>query len=250
MRPLLITICALTAFRVYAWSERLALVEVVLPLALFLSIKGLRSTRSSVRLLTSVGPLVALPTLVLYFGFAESVRSWQSTTYNGKMGFWEFAVGRLASYYYTALNNGAGLLATNSWPELKFRYVLGMLYTAPLGLGSIFRSVVDLRGSPLTDFLARYGDPEFNNPSGLYTVVFDLGIAGAVVYFALVGFLAGVLYRRFVAGSMLGGLLYPMFFISYLEIFRYPYLGSGRGFAWAVGICAILLISGRHKIKY
>ena len=44
--------------------------------------------------------------------------------------------------------------------------------------------------------------------------------------------------------------LFPMFFISYLEIFRYPYLGSGRGFAGAVGICAILLISGRHKIKY
>jgi hypothetical protein len=188
--------------------------------------------------------------LVLYFGLAESVRSWQSSSYHGKTGFWEFAIGRLASYYYSSLNNGAGLLASNAWPEFKFRYIFAMLYTAPLGVGNFVTSLTHLTSDPFGHYLKQFGDVEFNNPSGIYTVVFDVGIPGAVVYFATVGILAGILHRKFIAGSLLGGLLYPVFFISLLEIYRYPYLGSGRGFTWLIGIALILLVSGRTlKLK-
>jgi len=230
----------LTAFRVYAWSERLALIEALMPVALMGAVRLARSQRPAVRTALALGPFLALPLLMLYFGLAESVRSWASDTYNGKLGFWDFVVGRMATYYYTALNNGAGYLATQDWPSFRFEYVASMLHTAPLAVGRVFSALVGSQGPTFDVFLERYADIEFNNPSGLYTVVYDLGVPLAVAYFAIVGVIAGVLYRRHAAGSFGAALFYPVLFISYLEVFRYPYLGSGRAFAWAV--CAILVL--------
>ena len=240
-------ICAalalLTAFRVYAWSERLALIEAVLPLALALAVRAGRSDRRIVRTLVRFGPFIALPMLMLYFGLAESVRSWASDTYNGKLGFWDFVVGRMATYYYTSLNNGAGLLATQDWPSLHFDYVASMLHTAPLSIGRVFSALVGSTGPTLDTFLERYGDIEFNNPSGLYSVVYDLGVPGGIAYFAATGVAAGMLFRRYAAGALTGALFYPLFFISYLEVFRYPYLGTGRFFASALSALLVLGLS-------
>lgn len=240
MHAMFALLALLTAFRVYAWSERLALIEAVLPLALMFSLQAARSRRPTVRVLVALGPFLAMPVLLFYFGLAESVRSWTSDTYNGKLAFWDFAIGRMASYYYTALNNGAGFLTTQDWPTFRFDYVFSMLHTAPLSVGRIFSELTGSDGPTFESFLVKYADVEFNNPSGLYTVVYDLGIPLAVVYFGVVGIIAGLLFRGYTAGSLWGAVLYPIVFISYLEVFRYPYLGSGRAFACAV--CAALLL--------
>jgi len=243
MTALALMLAACTLFRVYAWSERLALIEAALPVMLLGALGAMRSKRRWLRALVPLAPFLALPVLLLFFGLAESVRSWTSSTYFGKLGFWEFVIGRLASYYYTSLNNGAGLLAMYDWPPWTFHFVLGGLHTAPLSVGALFNDLVGSKTSVLSHFLRVYGDPEFNNPSGLYTVVFDLGLPLAIVYFAVTGFMAGALYRRYASGMFYASLAYPMFFIMYLEVFRYPYLGSGRALAWAVGILVVVLLT-------
>ena len=252
MHALCAALVALTAFRVYAWSERLALIEATLPLALALAVRAARARGAWPRTLIRFGPFIALPLLMLYFGLAESVRSWASDTYNGKLDFWDFVIGRIATYYYTSLNNGAGYLATQEWPSWRFEYVLSMLHTAPLSIGRLFSALVGSTGPTFDLFLRRYADIEFNNPSGLYTVVYDLGIPLAIAYFAATGALAGALFRRYAAGSLTGALFFPMFFISYLEVFRYPYLGSGRAFAWAVCTVVVLVLvaPGRGRRPY
>ncbi|TAK85770.1 MAG: hypothetical protein EPO12_03020 [Aquabacterium sp.] len=245
IHPVAHLLCAvlvpLTIFRVYAWSERLALIEASVPFGLALGAMAWRSPRKWVRLLVLGGPFVALPGLLLYFGIAEYVRSWASPTYSGKLGFWDFAIGRMASYYYTSLNNGAGLLETMEWPTHKYEFTLFWLHRAP-ALGPGFSAWMDLTHSQPEEFLAKFVDPEFNNPSGLYAVICDMGIAPGIAYFALVAALSGLLFRAYSAGKLVGVLAYPVLFLSFLEIFRYPYLGQPRTFTWVLGLLLALLL--------
>ena len=237
----------LTALRVYAWSERLALIEAAVPFGLAGAARAARISGRLTRNLTRAGPLLGLPVLVVYFGAAEYVRSWTSATYHGRSGFWEFAIGRLASYYYISLNNGAGLLATAHWPSFHFEYTLWWLHKAPL-VGPLFTTYVDLQVEQTGRFLGKFGDPEFNNPSGIYAVLFDLGSPLGLLYFALQGCVAGLSYRAFRTGSYGGALLYPLLYLSLLEIFRYPYLGAPRGFTWALGI-GVALLAGKAGLR-
>lgn len=238
----------LTLFRVYAWSERLALIEAVVPFALAGGAVAFRSRRPFVRTLIWGGPFVALPALVLYFGIAEYVRSWTSPTYSGKLGFWDFAIGRMASYYYTSLNNGAGYLATVNWPTFKFEHTLFWLHRAPFSIGPQFSSWVDLTHFWTEPFLAKYGDPEFNNPSGIYGVIGDLGLPLGIAYFAVLAAAGGLLFRAYCAGRLIGAALYPIFFLSFLEVFRYAYFGSPRAFTWILGVMLVIVLANRRRL--
>ncbi|MCW5632890.1 MAG: hypothetical protein KIT17_06080 [Rubrivivax sp.] len=239
-------LAALTLFRVYAWSERLALIEAVVPAALAVAVPLMRREggrlRDVLRGLCRAGPYAALPIVVLFFGIAESARSWTSDTYHGKYDFWSWVLGRLATYYYTALNNGAGLLATVDWPTLKFEFIGGWMHNLP-GIGRHFSDWVGPRGNVLPEFFARFADPEFNSPSGLFGAVVDVGLVGALAYFALLGFVGGVLHRAYAEGRLAGVLGYPLLFIAALEVFRYPYLGEPRAFTWFVGIGLALFVA-------
>jgi len=235
---------AFTVFRVYAWSERLALVEAAVPFALACGARAMTSARAAIVGIRRLGPYVAMPALVLYFGVAEYARSWSSATYHGKLGFWDFAVGRFASYYYTSLNNGAGVLATADWPTYRFENVLLWLHKAPLSVGPLFSTMVNATDSRFDAFLQRFGDPEFNNPSGLYAVIADFGLPLGLVYFFLIAVAGGLCFRAYREGRFFGVLFWPVFFISFLEVFRYPYLGTPRAFTWCAGaLLASLLIA-------
>lgn len=244
---LAITLIALTLFRVYAWSERLALIEAAIPFAVAGGLKlttGKASTAK--RLACLVGPFAAVPLLILYFGAAEYFRSWQSDTYAGKLNFWEFAVGRFASYYYTSLNNGAGVLETLSWPSLRFENTLLWAHKFPFGVGESFGLFV---GYPKTgfnqfdQFLSKYVDLEFNNPSGIFSVVYDLGLPMGIVYFCLIAFAAGYTLNLYRQRHPAGALIYPLLYLSFLEIYRYPYLGASRAFTWQLGIGLVFLLA-------
>jgi hypothetical protein len=238
---------ALTLFRVYAWSERLALIEATIPFAVAIGFKLAKAKPSSARRLALlVGPFALVPLLILYFGASEYFRSWQSDTYAGKMSFWEFAIGRFASYYYTSLNNGAGVLSTFEWPSLRFENTLMWVHKFPLGVGEAFGVLV---GQPRTEFnhfsqfLARYVDQEFNNPSGVFSVVYDLGLPVGIVYFCAIALAAGYALNLYRQAHPAGALIYPLLYLSFLEIFRYPYLGASRAFTWQIGIALVFVLA-------
>jgi hypothetical protein len=241
MHILCAALVGFTLFRVYAWSERLAMIEAFVPFGLAIAARWAGARGNIARTLVRLGPFFALPMLILYFASFEYVRSWQSDTYNKHLGFWEFAVGRLASYYYTSLNNGAGMLVTMQWPTYKYENVLSWLHRAPF-IGSWFSKLVDLQYEQLSTFLTKFGDVEFNNPSGIYAVVYDIGLPLGTVYFCVVGFVGGMIYRSYRRGAFSGVLLYPLFFIAFLEVFRFPYLGTSRAFTWLLGIVLTLLV--------
>ncbi len=243
LHALAIALGLFTLFRVYAWSERLALIESTIPFAMVAGRRMCRQTGAGWALARGVGPYGAIPLLILFFGLSEYARSWSAGDYKNQFGFWEFAIGRFASYYYTSLNNGAGLLATTSWPTFQFEYTLEWLHNAPFGLGRPFSEAVGFKGGSFLIYLTTFEDIEFNSPSGVFAVISDLGIAGAVAYTFLTSFLAGLAFRAFREGRLIGVLMYPMFFITFMEIYRYPYLSQPRAFTWVLGMGLALVLA-------
>lgn len=239
----------LTVFRAYVWAERLAFAEAAIPLALALLSAWSGKPKRGIRgLFWRLGPYAALPLVFLFFAVAEYFRSW--TFYDDRMEFWEFALGRFVSYYYTSLNNGAGMLATQDWPNGTFQHVLLWLHKFPFGIGLSFSDLVGLNEhgmqNPPTaatrEFLQRYGDPEFNTPSSYLSVTLDLGIPGALAYYFLTMLGSGILYARYVKGDLLALMLYPSVLLALFETFRYPYWGTSRAIVWLIGVLAVLAL--------
>jgi hypothetical protein len=78
-------------------------------------------------------------------------------------------------------------------------------------------------------------------------VLCDVGLPLGIGYFAAVAAAGGVLLQAYRERLLIGVLLYPMLFLSFLEVFRYPYLGQPRAFSWAIGIVlALLIVRMRH----
>ena len=245
LKILTATLFGLTVFRVFVWSERLALIELLAAVALPWTANFYKTTQNQrLKKLLQLGPIIALPALVMYFGLAEYFRSWQSATYNGKTDFWTFALGRLGTYYYTSLNNGAGMLEMFKWPTYQFENTLLFAHKAPGMFGPLFSYYTELKQFTNEIYLKAYGDPEFNNPSGLYSVVYDIGIHGGFMYYAAMGLLSGIFYRSFLSGGARGIVLYPLCFVMMLEIYRYPYFGAPRAFTSLLGAIFAIAIIG------
>lgn len=242
LAALTIVLLLFTFFRAYIWSERLAVVEAIIPLALALIGNGTPKPHQRVRrLLWRLGPYAALPIVFLFFALTEFFRSW--IYFADRVAFWDFATGRFVSYYYTSLNNGAGLLTTTpDWPTWKFEQVLLWLHTFPLGIGPWFSETVGRLVNADEIFLMRYADPEFNTSSSFAAVTLDIGVAGATLYFFLCMFCAGLLYSRYLHSDPLSVMLFPSVLVAMFESFRYPYFGASRAFVWLLGTLVVLTV--------
>lgn len=223
----------LALVRVFVWKERLAAIELAAPaLVLLLTQTDARRAFRRARQIAAVGgPYLALPALLASFTVTEYFRSWQTYSQTQSLPLVEFMTSRVTTYYYTALNNGAGLLATrrNEWPSYRFLYTADWFYRLPGGVGETFRRLfIGHGGDPAGLFLDSHGDPEFNNMSGIFPVMYDLGTVGTGLYFLVFGVVAGMLYRSMMRGGKVGALLYPPVFVGCLEILRTPYLNGSR----------------------
>jgi hypothetical protein len=88
----------------------------------------------------------------------------------------------------------------------------------------------------------RYGDQEFNTTSSFAAVTVDLGVAGAILYFFLCMFCAGILYSRYLKSDPLSVMLFPSVLVALFESFRYPYWGTSRAFVWLLGTLVVLAV--------
>jgi hypothetical protein len=233
-RLYLLAVSSLAAFRAYGWAERLALVEVMLPLVTVYLLYRVRLDRSWKRAAVFLAPLLGIVLLLLYFATSEYYRSWISHYRSQHVGFVQFVCSRVLTYYYTALNNGTSLLANRDWPTWEFTYLLQWLHRFPFLIGPIFRFVIGYRGPG--DVLRSYGDAEFNNMSGIFTVYYDVGMGGALVFAAVWGFIMGWAYLGLVKGRGVGAILYPACYVALLEIMRILYICDSRAFPFLVAI--------------
>ncbi len=233
----LVAVLVAGAIRVLAWSERLAVIELLVCGAVA-AFAFVRIQRRWVWRLAVVVPVLAPPLLLVLFAGTEYFRSWSyySHTYDS---LWSFSLDRLLAYYATASNNGIGLLVENhEWPQYTGRYVVEWLYLMP-GLGeSIQQSFGDVNKQYVA-FLVSHARLELNNPSGLFQVVFDVGYLGSMLYFLAAGAVIGRLWLGWRRGELAGLLFYPPCVLYLIELLRINYLGSTRFFPAALGLVMI-----------
>jgi oligosaccharide repeat unit polymerase len=232
-----LAIIALALFRVYVWAERLALIELVVPMGLMLFCYRAGDGHVFFRTIRCFGPVIGVVVLALYFAITEFYRSWNAHYQFLDEGFASFAQRRFLTYYYSALNNGAGLLEMLEWPTYEFDHILQWVYRFPALIGPIFRYAFDVETLDYR-FLARYADPEFNNMSGVFTVFYDVGVAGASIYALVIGCLAGASYRGVVERRGFLRLFFPLMFMAIIESMRLVYLSEPRAFPAILAIAA------------
>jgi oligosaccharide repeat unit polymerase len=246
----------LSILRAFIWSERLAFLELVVPV-IVIYVSHRASVTKSRRGLISVAPVVALPALFSIFGFFEYFRSWAYYRTISNENFATFVGERLAAYYVTGLNNGQiemNQLATpGRWPFATIE----ALWTAP-GLSSVGMYEKLSAGSPSLDgrgtpdplaLLEKFGSIEFNNPSGYGEVFLDYGRFGAFAYFLLVGILAGVLYCRMRQSRATGLLFYPLIYVGLLEFPRYIHWAQGRTTPALVSLLVVAILLHRSRLS-
>lgn len=241
----------LTLARVQLWSERLAIIEVAVPLAvLLLTHYTPRSGfgRFTFRLGGALGPFLGIPALLGMFTLTEYFRSWTVYSHTQNISLLDFMISRITTYYFTALNNGAGMLATQDgrWPTFDFYNIMTWMYNLPLGIGATAQELLRRGGPPGVEFLVRWADVEFNNLSGLFPIVYDIGYLGAALYFCVLGFIAGTIYRSMVNGRALGLLFYGPMYVACLEVMRITYLNGSRAVLVIAG-SAILYFHARSR---
>lgn len=236
----------LTLMRVQLWSERLALIEVAVPIAILLFTHRKPTSsfgRGFYKLVGAFGPFLAIPLLLAVFTVTEFFRSWTTYSKTQNLPLLDFMTARLTTYYFTAINNGIGMLVTQEgrWPTHDFKYTLEWLYKLPGGLGHAVHELAVQNADSDGEFLARFADVEFNNMSGIFPIVYDLGLIGGLLYFCALGFLAGVLYRSMLNGRILGMTFFPSVFVGCLEVMRVTYLNGSRCVLIFVGSTAAYL---------
>jgi oligosaccharide repeat unit polymerase len=224
-------ILCLAVVRTIIFSERLAVIELVVPgavVALRMGFLGKRCSNGR-QWLFQLAPVLGVASILLFFGTFEYFRSWRYYRYEFD-SYSQFIMWRFAGYYTTANNNSAMALETRDMYPLPFTTVQSLWMLAGLFSKSLrFSAVTGI--DPETVHLAmldQYGTAELNNEGGLFQPALDFGLAGMVVFWCVCGFLAGRAYRAYLAGNLAGMLCYPLIFLAILETPRFLYLTYTR----------------------
>jgi hypothetical protein len=223
-------VLGLAMVRAYLLSERLAILELVVPLIAVVAMARYGDGRAWVRRAIKLAPVIMIPGVVAVFAVFEYSRSWIFFQAQSGGGFLQFATMRLAGYYVTAYNNGQIALLFDSKPGRLPYETVEAFWTAPgvsqLGLYDRFSNGGG--AGTLLDLLAAHANPEFNNSCGLCAPFLDWGPLGGLVWLFVAGVVLGLVYRAFRDGRPLAVLVYPTLVTGLFELPRYLYWTQGR----------------------
>lgn len=237
----LAVIAFLTLFRGFFLTERLAIIELVVPVLALLALALSGHPRSGVRATVRWLPVVLAPLAIVMFGLFEYSRSWQFYQQSTGGSYVDFAVDRFAGYYVTAYNNGAVALLYDHYPgRLPLRSLAGF-WDAPViaQLQLYERLSPSGTGPELFDLLTLHANPELNNSCGVCEPFVDFGDFGGLLWWGVAGVVLGVMYRAFTSGALWGLLLYPGMVTGLMELPRYIYWVQGR---WVPALVALLAV--------
>jgi oligosaccharide repeat unit polymerase len=240
--------------RAYVYAERLAVLELVLPVTVVFATKLSIGGRVR-RIIARAFPVAGIVLVAVIFGAFEYSRSWTYYRAHGETSFVTFALSRLAGYYITALNNGQLILDHLDWRGRWPYDTWEGFWSAPgienvalyQRLGGHEAPYNKANTAQYNDVLAQFGNPEFNNPSGYVGPFIDYGWLGGLIWLLVVGVIAGLLYRQFCSARYMGLLLYPVFFIGVAEIPRYLYWVQGRSIYTWIALLAIIVLLARGR---
>jgi hypothetical protein len=239
-------IVMLTLVRVIVWSERLAFIEIAVAIGVATQF-GPRRIRLP-RLISFLLPLLAIFLLIIFFVVFEYRRTWINYYVNYYDSIFVFGTDRFLEYYVLAINNGAGLMYTYKWPSWDPAASFSFIFEFPF-VGSYIRSAFGETKNHAMLFLHYTGNEEFNNISGVFTLLFELGpIAFLLTY--LCGWLVGRSFSLALTARF-GVVVYSCVYVGMLEMLRIAYYSTGRFFVVMLGLFLFILVlnSSTPKLK-
>ncbi|MEU1568286.1 polysaccharide biosynthesis tyrosine autokinase [Streptomyces mirabilis] len=242
---LICLLVTLGAVRALLYAERLALVEVLVPMLVVQAAWPTASRGRRRQLGWALLPVAAPLAMATIFGAYEYVRSWAWASRDGRHDLLPYMLNRLSAYYATPYNNSA-LILEHIAPRLRLPYyTVDWFWSFPLTRFLLDRNqYLGVDPDALwADIRVRYANPEFNN-QGFAGPQADYGYAGALLWWAVVGLLIGMCYQTMRAGRLSGLLLYAVIYAGLLEMPRYHYWAQGRATpALAAGLILVFLLS-------
>ena len=231
VRSRVVILLSLAGLRAIFISERLALLEVAIPMAILIArFTSFRQADGRPRIALTALPVYGAVAILALFAGSEYLRSW-TNFYKEKGGdFSTFAVLRAAGYYSTAYNNSAFLLYNFDQPALIPYFTAEWIWRFP-GLNLLLGEGPEIVADRYRNYMGvlKGGvNPEFNNSGGFLLPVIDYGVFGGFAFWFLVGLTCRRLFDSFRAFRFTGLLLYPVLMIGLLEASRLIYWTSGR----------------------
>ena len=242
------TVIAFALFRSFFYGERLAIIEVIIPVVVVFSVVSAEEkSRTRSRLVSFLAPLLAVPVLWSVFAIFEYSRSWLYYRNVVDSSFFEYISTRLLGYYVTTINNSSLYHSILSGRAHDPFFTFPVLWEAP-GLPSVLGGgMVDGIGARIwwSNTLVNYANPEFNNEGTFLISDADLGTMGSVVYWLIIGVFIGFLYSSLRRGNIAGLIAYSVSFIGLLEIVRITYWVQGRYFPMVIAMLFIVYALNR-----
>jgi len=217
---LVIIIVIFAMIRSFVYSERLALLEIIIPMGYVFLLKKNVTLKMFVKYF-----LVTLVGIIAFFVINEAFRSFR---YKNVESIWMEGIIRLLGYFLTALNNSILYISEYSF-EMPTYHTFQMIWKFPLFdhlYYKVWKTIIP--NTPV--ILYREGlNPEFNNINIIGTMVSDWGFLGAFLIINTIGIISGIIYRLS-SKSRFFLAIYSLWFVGLLEFMRISYFFDTRLF--------------------
>lgn len=234
----------LAGVRTMFYAERLALIEILIPVMLVASLTV--QPGSKWRRLTRVAPIIGGPLVWVVFAISEYTRSWVYYQTITTLPFGEWVSTRLAGYYVTAFNNSAILATSHEGSSALPYFSVPAFWNAP-GVPAH----PGILGFEPEDWwvytLTMKGNVEFNNPGSFLVTYAEFGLAGMLTLWLVVGVILGVLFSSMTKGSVPALIAYSVLFVGVLELPRFIYWTQGRATPMLIALVIIGLSYPRTR---
>lgn len=238
----LIVLLILATFRAFAFSERLGLIQMIVPMVV---VAVALDTNSKHKKFINIIPIIAIVTVIMLFGLFEYSRSWSRHYFMLYDSYLEFIIQRFAGYYVNAINTESMYLEYGQLSIIPFRAV-EWFWQLPV-FSSLYELITPVHVPEIfTQVLLRYGNPEYNNPGGILFAYTDLGLLFMPLQVSF-GYLVGRFYILFKKGNIIGLIGYSYLFMLLLELPRYFSLGNERGFFVIIAMVIVYFRTKKRK---
>ena len=229
----------LVTYRTFINNERLAILEVLIPLGVIYLYFNSKPARTPWWIIYSL----ALFVVFILFALTEYFRSWQFYKFQYGLTFMNFTTDRFISYYGTALNNGA--IYQQVYPQISNLPMgtLDWLWQFPV-LGSLLNNLLtnqDLFVNWTQALKSFAGTDEYTNINSYFMILSEANLCILAAMFLILGGFFQIMYSKLhnpkspyviVLGSLLIGIL---------ELPRLFWFGLGRAFPIVISSLLIYL---------
>lgn len=238
------TLILLAGIRTMFYAERLALIEVLIPVMVVTAVTV--SPASRWRGLSRIAPMIAGPLVWAVFAMSEYTRSWIYYQTLTTLPFAEWVSARLAGYYVTSFNNSAILALAHAGSNAEPYFSIPFIWNAPGA--PAHPGISGFQPDAWWEYtLSTTGNVEFNNQGSFLVTYAEFGLLGMLAFWLVVGVILGVLYSQMTKGSVPALLAYASVFVGVLELPRFIYWTQGRATPMVIALIVIGLAYPRVR---